>query len=86
MKCRATSAAKKYLGQHFLFSHHFNYVLHYGPLDYSKNEEEVFSWRYPLPDETWHEPNPEDPLSLIDKVLAMSKGYELIFRVLRGWI
>ena len=24
--------------------------------------------RHGLPDETWHEPNPEDPLSLIDQV------------------
>ena len=24
--------------------------------------------RHGLPDETWHEPDPEDPLSLIDQV------------------
>merc|ERR1719460_2945275 len=29
---------------------------------------EVLTYRHGLPDETWHEPNPVDPLSLIDQV------------------
>ena len=44
------------------------YVLHYGPLEGSKNGEAVLNYRYGLPDETWPEPNPDDPLSPIDKV------------------
>jgi len=43
-------------------------VLHWGPLEGSKNGEPVISYRFGLPDETWPEPNPDDPLSLIDKV------------------
>ena len=34
----------------------------------SKNGEEVLGYLHGLPDQTWHEPNPEDPLSLIDQV------------------
>ena len=28
----------------------------------------LLTYRHGLPDETWHEPNPVDPLSLIDQV------------------
>ena len=28
----------------------------------------MLTYRHGLPDETWHEPNPVDPLSLIDQV------------------
>merc|ERR1712037_682570 len=34
-------------------------VMHFGPLDGSKNGEEVIHYRYDLPDETWHEPYPD---------------------------
>jgi len=44
-------------------------VLHYGPLEGSKDgSSEVINYRFGLPDETWPEPYPDDPLSLIDKV------------------
>ena len=59
-----------YLDKLFLFSHHLNYVLHYGPLGGSKNGEAVINYRYGLPDESWPEPDPHDPYSLIDKVGA----------------
>ena len=51
-----------------LFSPLFN-VLHYGPLDGSKNGEKTFTFRHGLPDETWQEPSNTDPLSLIDQVV-----------------
>jgi len=52
-------------------------VLHYGPLEGSKNGEAVLNYRYGLPDETWPEPNPDDPLSPIDKVeLSLTYGCE----------
>jgi len=50
-------------------------VLHYGPLGGSKNGEAVINYRYGLPDETWPQPDPNDPLSLIDKV-ELSLTYE----------
>jgi len=43
-------------------------VLHYGPGDFAKNDDPVLTYRHGLPGETWHRPNPEDPLSLIDQV------------------
>ena len=48
----------------------YPYVLHYGPMDSSKNGEPVLSYKHalPNPDEAWHEPEPEDPLSLVDQV------------------
>ena len=30
--------------------------------------KKVMTYRHGLPDETWHEPDPQDPLSLIDQV------------------
>ena len=50
------------------------HVLHYGPLDGSKNKEEVFTYRHSLPDASWHEPSPTDPLSLIDQVKSSLKS------------
>ena len=47
----------------------FFHVLHYGPLEGSKNGEEVLTYLHGLPDETWREPSPDDPLSLVDQVL-----------------
>ena len=43
-------------------------LLHYGPRDFSKNSEDVIAFRHPLPDESWPEPEHEDPLSLVDQV------------------
>ena len=70
---------KKYFYKPFLFSHHLNYVLHYHPLEHSKNGEAVFNPRYGVL-EDWPEPDPEDPLSMIDKVAVKLNGscYELI--------
>ena len=50
-----------------LFSPPFH-VLHYGPKEGSVNKTDVISYIHQLPDETWQEPSPEDPLSLIDQV------------------
>ena len=51
-----------------LFSHHC-YVLHYGPLDASKDgKAEVLNFLHELPDYTWQEPDQDDPLSLVDQV------------------
>ena len=44
-------------------------LLHYGPQDFSKNGEDVFTFLHDLPDdEIWPEPDPEDPLSIVDEV------------------
>ena len=46
------------------------YVLHYGPNEGSKTgKEEVIRYRHGLPDESWSEPDPTDPLSLVDQVI-----------------
>ena len=54
----------------FKFFHPLLLVLHYGPMDSSMNGEPVLSYKHalPNPDEAWHEPEPEDPLSLVDQV------------------
>ena len=44
------------------------YVLHYDPMDASKNGEPVFNYRYGLPGQDWREPEPNDPLSIVDQV------------------
>ena len=44
------------------------YVLHYGPMDASKNGEPVFNYRYGLPGEDWRGAEPNDPLSVVDQV------------------
>jgi len=51
-------------------------VLHYGPTDNSKTgTEEVISFIYGLPDETWPESDPSDPLSVVDQMeLALAYG------------
>jgi len=47
----------------------FSHVLHYGPLEGSKDgKAEVLNFLDDLPDYSWQEPNPDDPLSLVDKV------------------
>ena len=43
-------------------------LLHYGPQDFSKNGEDVITFLHGQPDYTWPEPQPDDPLSLIDQV------------------
>ena len=42
--------------------------MHYGPKDFSINKKDVISYIHELPDPTWREPSPTDPLSLIDQV------------------
>merc|ERR1712012_951029 len=50
-------------------------LLHYGPRDFSKNGEDVLNYLHGLPDQSWPEPDEEDPLSVIDQVeLAMAYG------------
>ena len=36
--------------------------------DFSKNGEDVLTYLHGLPDQTWPEPDPQDPLSVIDQV------------------
>ena len=36
--------------------------------DFSKNGEDVLTYLHGLPDQSWPEPEPEDPLSAIDQV------------------
>jgi len=52
--------------------HHTPYdvlsVLHFNPSYYSRNGQDTISYIHGLPDETWPETSPEDPMSLIDKV------------------
>ena len=43
-------------------------MLHYGPLEGSKNGKEVVTYLHILPDEGWREPSPDDSLSLVAKV------------------
>merc|ERR1719458_2301716 len=51
-------------------------LLHYGPQDFSKNDEDVFTFIHNLPDDqTWPEPDPEDPLSIVDEV-ELSLAYQ----------
>merc|ERR1719458_226381 len=51
-------------------------LLHYGPQDFSKNGEGVFTFIRDLPDDqTWPEPDPEDPLSIVDEV-ELSLAYQ----------
>ena len=48
-------------------------VLHYGPMDNSKTgKEEVFSFIHGMPDESWPEPDPSDPLSVVDQVFRLT--------------
>ena len=43
--------------------------------DFSKNGEDVLTYLHGLPDQSWPEPDEEDPLSVIDQVkLAMLSG------------
>ena len=44
-------------------------VLHYGPLEFSKDQEsETMSYLHEIPDVSWKGPDKEDPLSVVDKV------------------
>ena len=47
-------------------------LLHYGPQEFSKNGEDVLSILHGQPDQTWPEPSPQDPLSLVDEVSNLS--------------
>ena len=48
----------------------FSYVLHYGPLEGSKDgKAKVLTYLDDLPDDTWPESDPKDPFSLVDKVI-----------------
>ena len=58
------------------FSPSFLHVLHYGPLEGSKNGEEVLSFRHGLPDFTWPESDEDEPLSLVDQVYDIQRAYE----------
>ena len=44
----------------------------------SINQKDVISFVHQLPDETWQEPSPEDPLSLIDQVRSLKFGYQIV--------
>ena len=43
-------------------------LLHYGKQDFSKNGKDVITYLHPLPGDEWAEPDPDNPLSLIDEV------------------
>ena len=47
------------------------HVMHYGPKEFSINKKDVISYVHELPDPTWREPSPTDPLSLIDQVKSV---------------
>jgi hypothetical protein len=64
-------------------------VMHYGPKDFSANGQDVFSYHtLPEDDNRWPEPQPDDPLSLIDKVsyslLNLKYGFRLSLRLPTG--
>merc|ERR1719264_1434735 len=49
----------------------------YGCEEQINEGEEVIRYLHGLPEDTWHEPTPDDPLSLIDQVeLSMTYGCE----------
>jgi len=53
-------------------------LLHYGPQDFSKNGEDVLTFLHELRGQTWQEPHPDDPLSVVDEVeLAMAYECEV---------
>ena len=43
-------------------------LMHYGPQAFSKNTEDTLTYLHELPGQTWPEPSPEEPLSIIDQV------------------
>ena len=52
-----------------LFSQSLSQVLHYRPFEGSiGGGAKVISKLHGSPDDTWDEPNPEDPLTVVDKV------------------
>ena len=44
------------------------HVLHWGPIEGSRNGEKVLSYLHGHPDFYWQEPDEENPLSLVDQV------------------
>ena len=49
-----------------------SYVLHYGPNEGSKTgKEEVMEYLHGLPPDNWKEPDPTDPLSIVDQVIQV---------------
>ena len=57
---------------HMNFPYDVSSLLHYGPQEFSKNGEDVLSFLHGQPDQTWPEPSPQDPLSLVDEVSNLS--------------
>ena len=53
-------------------------MLHYGPTDGSRNGEKVLTYRDGLPGDTWKEPDPSDPMSVIDQVHMFNYRKELV--------
>ena len=70
---KRTRGFSDYFGKNSVNTRNTHYdilsLLHYGPQDFSKNGEEVITFLHGQPDETWPEPQPDDPLSVIDQVL-----------------
>ena len=51
-------------------------VLHYGPLEFSRDQEsETMSYLHEIPDDSWKSPDKEDPLSVVDKVTKQDHTY-----------
>ena len=61
-------------------------LLHYGPQDFSKNDEDVITFLHGLPDETWPAPVHEDPLSVIDQVQFQILTFMTFFRWSWQWL
>ena len=62
-----------------LFSSFLPPVLHYGPLEFSKDQEsETMSYLHEIPDDSWKGPDKEDPLSVVDKVTKQDHKKHLI--------
>ena len=61
-----------------LSSHSLPYVLHYRPFEGSIGKSaRVISKLHGFPDDTWDEPNPDDPLTVMDKVRESYKPVKL---------
>ena len=43
-------------------------LMHYAPQYFSKNTKDTLTYLHELPGQTWPEPSPEEPLSIIDQV------------------
>ena len=66
--------------KNYSFNTH-SHVLHYNPMDFSNNEEPVLSYTHGLPDESWKEPSPEDPMSVVDQVRRFKRFEALLSSV-----